>query len=162
MGVDPKKLAAFANQKKPGAPFGKMGMKGKGPLQEWAKQEEKEPEHADAEGEGGKGYGGEGDVDVDAIGERVQSGNGDERLMTLAADVTEETNPPSSITDEDIWEKAKAAVEPRWEEYDEPYAVVMHVYEAMGGGFAGGSGSDEADVDEDEDLDEMDDGGGAA
>lgn len=42
-------------------------------------------------------------------------------------------NPPSWIADEATWEKAKKAVEPRWAEYDEPYAVVAHVYESMGG-----------------------------
>lgn len=170
MGVDPKKLAAFANAKKEpgksgkpgGFPFGKgYGKKGKGPLQEWAKEEEEEPEHG---GEGGKD--GEG-IDVVAIGDRVQSGDGDPDLMEKAQGITEETNPPDAITDEAIWEKAKAAVEPHWDDYDEPYAVVMHVYKEMGGGFSGGKGSVDDDLDEDDDVDEGDedydmDGGGGA
>lgn len=44
-------------------------------------------------------------------------------------------NPPCWVEDEDIWERAKEAVAPRWENYDEPYAVVTYVYEQMGGGF---------------------------
>lgn len=163
MGVDPKKLAAFANQKKqpgkPGAsPFAKMGKKGKGPLQEWAKEEEAEPEH-------GKGYGKEDqpESDVEAIGDRVQNGDGEPRLMKLSEGITEETNPPASITDEDIWERAKAAVEPYWDRYDEPYAVVMHVYDNMGGGFTGGKGDDAEAEEEDLDDEEFgDDGGGGA
>jgi len=46
-------------------------------------------------------------------------------------------NPPSFIDDEDTWERAKEAVMPHWDEYDEPYAVVMHVYKLMGGGTSG-------------------------
>jgi hypothetical protein len=35
--------------------------------------------------------------------------------------------------DEAIWEKAKAAVKKNWDDYDQPYAVVAHVYRSMGG-----------------------------
>lgn len=149
--IDPKKLEAFAQKKgdKSGGfppkekapPFGKkgkMGYKGKG-------GRDGEEEH---------------EVDVQEIGERVQNGDGDRRLMRLSDGITEETNPPESITDEDIWEKAKEAVEPHWDEYDEPYAVVMHVYEKMGGGFAGGKGAEEEEPeheDDDEDEEEYED-----
>jgi len=44
-------------------------------------------------------------------------------------------NPPASIADEATWERAKQAVEPYWDRYSEPYAVVMHVYKNMGGAF---------------------------
>lgn len=71
--------------------------------------------------------------ELDEIGERVQNGEGDKRLMKLARGVTEENNPPNWALDESLWEKAKAAVEDRWDEYDEPYAVVAHVYQQMGG-----------------------------
>lgn len=43
-------------------------------------------------------------------------------------------NPPSWVTDEDAWEKAKAAVKKNWGDYDEPWAVVSHVYQNMTGG----------------------------
>jgi hypothetical protein len=136
MAIDPKKLSEFVKGKKgkkglPEMLKGKYG-KGKGPLADWAKEEETEQEHA--HDRGGK------DIDVDAIGERVQSGKGDKRLMRLASGVTEENNPPSWVEDEDIWEKAKDAVEDKWDEYDEPYAVVAHVYQQMGGGIAEGGG----------------------
>src|SRR5262245_45775239 len=42
-------------------------------------------------------------------------------------------NPPAWVHDEATWEKAKAAVRKYWDSYDEPWAVVSHVYEQMGG-----------------------------
>lgn len=42
-------------------------------------------------------------------------------------------NPPAWVHDEPTWERAKAAVLPRWNDYAEPWAVVAHVYHAMGG-----------------------------
>lgn len=40
-------------------------------------------------------------------------------------------NPPSWATDEKAWERAEAAVWPRWEDYDEPYAVVAFIYKRI-------------------------------
>ena len=40
-------------------------------------------------------------------------------------------NPPSWATDAEAWERAEAAVWPRWEDYDEPYAVVAFVYKRI-------------------------------
>lgn len=40
---------------------------------------------------------------------------------------------PTWVEDEAIWEDAKAAVVPHWNEYDEPWAVVATVYQQMGG-----------------------------
>lgn len=37
--------------------------------------------------------------------------------------------------DEKTWKRAKKAVKPYWKKYDEPYAVIMHVYKNMGGKF---------------------------
>jgi hypothetical protein len=168
MPINAKKLAAFANKKDDKAPpfgkrKGKMGKgfppppkkhddedeedhehdehgddeeHGKGAIVDWAKEEEQEHEHGGHPKHKHKGK----HVDVDAIGDRVQSGHGDAHLLQLASDVDEEHNPPDMITDEAIWEKAKKAVEPKWDDYDEPYAVVMHVYKEMGGGFKGGQG----------------------
>lgn len=42
-------------------------------------------------------------------------------------------NPPAWVKSEAIWDRAKAAVEPNWASYSEPWAVVAHVYEQMGG-----------------------------
>ena len=44
-------------------------------------------------------------------------------------------NPPQWVANEALWERAKKAVEKYWSNYDEPYAVVTHVYENMGGTF---------------------------
>lgn len=43
-------------------------------------------------------------------------------------------NPPEWVDDEAAWERAKKAVEPKWGDYDEPWAVVAHVYKQMTGG----------------------------
>jgi len=45
-------------------------------------------------------------------------------------------NPAAWVQDEDIWERAKAEVLPDWGRYDQPWAVVTHVYEQMGGRIA--------------------------
>ena len=42
-------------------------------------------------------------------------------------------NPPSWVADEALWERAKLAVRPYWDNYSEPWAVVASVYEQMGG-----------------------------
>jgi hypothetical protein len=42
-------------------------------------------------------------------------------------------NPPAWVRDEHLWERAKHVVRPHWHEYREPWAVVAHVYEQMGG-----------------------------
>jgi hypothetical protein len=82
------------------------------------------------------------EVDVDEIAEKISRGKGDRRLMKLAKKVTAENNPPQWVDDEDIWSRAKEAVgvdeDGRSEKYDQPYAVVTHVYKKMGGSIAGG------------------------
>lgn len=45
-------------------------------------------------------------------------------------------NPAAWVQDEAIWEQAKAEVLPDWGRYDQPWAVVTHVYERMGGRIA--------------------------
>jgi hypothetical protein len=42
-------------------------------------------------------------------------------------------NPPGAIASEKTWDKAKKAVKKHWKKYDEPWAVVYHVYRNMGG-----------------------------
>jgi len=42
-------------------------------------------------------------------------------------------NPPGAIASEKTWDKAKKAVKKYWKKYDEPWAVVYHVYRNMGG-----------------------------
>jgi hypothetical protein len=60
-----------------------------------------------------------------------------EWIVKAAKDMNVEGNPPSWVGDEATWEKAKAAVRPKWNDYDEPYAVVTHVYKKMGGSIKG-------------------------
>lgn len=137
MPIPPGKLEAFANGKpgkgKPKGPPGPPPKKG-GPPPKTSK------DHAEPDGDEDEGGDDHSDVDVEAIGERVQSGKGDKRLMKLSAGVDEENNPPESVLDEDLWEEARDAVDPTWDEYDQPWAVVMHVYDAMGGELADGGG----------------------
>ena len=47
-------------------------------------------------------------------------------------------NPPTWVADEPVWERAKQRVRAHWHEYREPWAVVAHVYEQMGGRTAEG------------------------
>lgn len=42
-------------------------------------------------------------------------------------------NPPGAVGSEKTWDRAKKAVKKYWKGYDEPWAVVMHVYQNMGG-----------------------------
>lgn len=47
-------------------------------------------------------------------------------------------NPPEWVTDEAAWARAQAAVEKDWGSYEEPWAVVTHVYKSTIGEFARG------------------------
>jgi hypothetical protein len=42
-------------------------------------------------------------------------------------------NPPGAVASEKTWNRAKKAVKPYWKKYSEPWAVVMDVYQKMGG-----------------------------
>jgi hypothetical protein len=70
------------------------------------------------------------------VGKRVQDGDVDDKLMDLMYDFDPEHNPPEWVASEATWERAKDAVDPEGDggdKYDEPYAVVAHVYRSMGG-----------------------------
>lgn len=49
-------------------------------------------------------------------------------------DPARDGNPPQWATDPDKWAQAEEAVKLHWASYEEPYAVVAHVYKKMGGG----------------------------
>jgi len=51
----------------------------------------------------------------------------------MGKDVDSLMNPPPFILDKDIWKKAKKAVKKHWSKYQEPYSVITHIYESMGG-----------------------------
>ena len=40
-------------------------------------------------------------------------------------------NPASFVQDEAAWEKAKEIVRPRWDDYDQPWAVVTSIYSKL-------------------------------
>jgi uncharacterized protein len=81
----------------------------------------------------------------DEMGDQPQAPGGEpsgdivERWTKASKDVNRPDNPPSFVGDEDVWERAKEAVKPDWDKYDEPYAVVMSVYKNMGGSLKGDS-----------------------
>lgn len=81
-------------------------------------------------------------------GARVKGGDVDEEVMSHVSgyDPEQDGNPPEFVEDEATWERAHKAVEPRFGDYDEPWAVIAHVYKAMGGKFKGGddAGGDDA------------------
>lgn len=52
-----------------------------------------------------------------------------------SSDLERADNPPAWVADEALWEQAKRRVRPHWAEYRQPYAVVVHVYQQMGGAF---------------------------
>jgi predicted RNA-binding Zn-ribbon protein involved in translation (DUF1610 family) len=51
----------------------------------------------------------------------------------IEATIEEEGNPPKWVKNPAIWEKAKEAVEPYRDKYDEPYAVISWLYQRLGG-----------------------------
>jgi hypothetical protein len=63
-------------------------------------------------------------------------GGAQQQLKEWGTATEVEGNPPAWVGDEATWERAKEAVEKHWENYDEPYAVVAHVYFNMGGTMA--------------------------
>jgi hypothetical protein len=68
----------------------------------------------------------------------VHSADLEEPMRSYAAAggkaTTRPDNPPAWVADEGTWERAKEAVRKYWDRYDEPWAVVSHVYSQMGGG----------------------------
>lgn len=124
MPVPAKKLKAFVDQDEE-----KSGKKKKRPEDE--EKDEDKGEDVD-----------EADLHkyVEEEGERVNSGKQDKKLRKLMKGFDPEENPPKWVAHKAKWERAKEAVDPEGEgadKYDEPYAVVAHVYKRMGGGIKG-------------------------
>jgi hypothetical protein len=111
------KLAAFMQGKPGGPPAGGGGPPQGGP------------------GQQGAGAGKDYTQLVEEEAKRVESGNVDQELMDQMADFDPMDNPPEWAAQPDIWTKAEDAVDPEGAgaQYDEPYAVVAHVYKRMGG-----------------------------
>lgn len=47
--------------------------------------------------------------------------------------IPRDDNPASWVHDEAAWERAKSIVKPHWDKYDEPWAVVTHIYQNITG-----------------------------
>lgn len=142
--IAPHKLAAFAQKsksKKLSLPFkGKQVMPHHSEedsehedaheysMEDAEHQEAESPEHEAAEREGAEEY------MVKEAAEEVDEG-GDDEIMELMEDYDEGDN-PSWAKDHGIWKKALKAVKPEGkgaDKFDNPYAVVAHVYKKMGG-----------------------------
>ena len=158
--LPPKHLKAFASGK---------GKKGKRPDEDEEREDEEDRDELDVEDENEEedgeedeedesedddededGDSGEDDADEDVKiarlvveeGKRVNDGKEDGQLKRLMADFDPEENPPAWVRDEEKWDRARDAVDPDGEggeKYDEPWAVVAHVYKRMGGKIKGGS-----------------------
>jgi len=138
MAIPKKKLQAFMKKEAPAPYRAKDNGEDEEPEADEGGEEADEAPAPEPEDDGEDDDSDEGDepeVDAEEIGAQVQAGNGSPKLLKLAKGVTEDTNPPAWVADEDTWEKAKAAVEPKWDEYDEPFAVTAAVYKKMGGSF---------------------------
>jgi len=140
MAISPAQFKAFAGKGKQEAPEDDDAEHEAAESEEFeageveGAEEAEEPEEEAAEEEA-EGEEGEEEVNVQEIGDAVQEGKGDKKLLQLAADLTDEDKeiPPPWAVDADIWDHAVAACEEYMDEYDQPMAVIVHVYDAMGG-----------------------------
>ena len=122
MALDPKKLAAFAKEEvAEGHDEDEMEALVEGAE---ADEDEEEEEVDDA-------------ILVEqAIAEMEETG-GDEEIILVVADYDPELdgNPPTWVEEEDLWERAKTAVDPENSPLENVWAVVATVYKKMGGSF---------------------------
>ena len=128
MTVEPKKLQALVeknSKKKP--PMPQKGGKKSAPHEEPDDDEDEEGEEEDDHNEDDEQI-------VREVVEQLDNGDHDPELDELMQDYDDGENPPWA-TDHDTWERAKKAVDPEGKgaDYDEPWAVVAHVYKKMGG-----------------------------
>jgi hypothetical protein len=138
MAMDAKKLKQFAERDGKGGggdkakPFGKKGQQPGQQKPDEATHDEPDEDDLDDDEEDEN----ESDDEIAArVGAQVAAGKTDPDLMDHLDGYDPETdgNPPAWVNDEATWERAKNAVEKSWDDYDQPYAVVAHVYKAMGG-----------------------------
>lgn len=131
-----KKLQAFAGQKKPFPP-----KKGTDPGSDDEHDDEQESDEEKGES-ADKELRDAAKKHAAVVGKMAEDGKLDPEDLKWAKDYDpeEDGNPPQAIANEDIWERAKEAVDPEGKgaKYDEPYAVVMSVYKKMGGKLKGG------------------------
>ena len=134
MKIPPKKLKALVDQDAAVKPFAK-----KKPAPEPKEEEHDEGDDHDEDHEhDDEGEDEEEDNDrpmtPEEIGDMVQAGRGDKELLDLVEGIDDEDgNPPEWVEDEDKWVDAVEAVKPKWDEYDSPYGVAVHIYKLAGG-----------------------------
>ncbi len=128
MAIDPKKLRNYAGV----APAPLKKIKNQAPPDDEAEGMDDEDLEA-----------GEEDPSIEDILADAQAamdaGEMEEEIdLASGYDPEEHGNPPSWINpeDEEIWERAKAAVEEQWDQYNAPWAVVTYVFKRMGGNIA--------------------------
>lgn len=70
------------------------------------------------------------------IAEEIEEGEFDDDVMLLMEDFNPDSM-PKWVLDKKTWKKAKKIVDPEGEgaEYQDPYAVIAHLYKKMGGKF---------------------------
>lgn len=140
--IDPKKLLALVQRENGVKPMAAPPMEG----DELIEDELAEPEEGEAGGEGegeAEGASAISEEELEEIVEMIEAGEGDPMLMQLAAELAAEIDefgeeaeqPPAWAVDPAIWDEAEKAVDPegKGSKYTEPYAVVAHVYQRLGG-----------------------------
>lgn len=155
MAIEAKKLAAFAAKKDGGKGKGYgYGMKhghGKMELHD-AHGKAGHPEaHLEKDGAHGKMMAhGKAMPSLDNIAAMIDAGKGDPQLTALGREMSEGV--PSWAESHELFEMSLEQVEERWDEFDDPYVVVVHLYVAMGGKIdpSAMSGDDVEYSDEDE------------
>jgi hypothetical protein len=139
--VPPEKMKAH---------FGKQDKNGKKKPPEMGEHEEDGGGHHAADGDDDEG--GEPSINdlVQLAVQKVKDGKGEPDLMSLSDgyDPDADGDPPSWVDDESTWSKAKEAVDPegKGKKLEDVWAIVAHVYKALGGGVsadADGGGDDE-------------------
>lgn len=141
MAIDPKKLRNFANAASEPVTPKKVKVQQQNGNEDYDEDEEwEDEEEGDGEDEDEEPMTAEEALEI--IEDAIDDGTLPEVLeeaLEIAADYDPEQdgNPPSWVTDEALWQEAKDAVEPKWDDYDEPYAVVTFVYRKMGGNIGG-------------------------
>ena len=124
MAIDPKKLRNFAGV----APAPLKRVKVQPP------EDDDDMDYGDDDGDGE-----EMSIEemIEAAVAALEAGEMDVELeATEGYDPEADGNPPAWVEDEEIWERAKAAVEDKWDEMESPWAVVAFIYQKMHGKIA--------------------------
>lgn len=161
MAIEAKKLAAFAAKKDKGGMgygHGKMGygMKHAHGKVEMSAEHGKagHPEAHLEKGEHGKmGLAhGKAMPSLDNIAAMIDAGKGDPQLTALGRELSEGV--PSWAKSHELFEMALEQVEERWDEFDDPYVVVVHLYVAMGGEIDPSAAGDDVEYSDEEEDEE--------